>query len=68
MDLNVFKEILSQLGFGDITDQDVQTLIDTADMDGDGRVSLNDFRRMLPSSNQGGAAASAAASNGATQQ
>jgi hypothetical protein len=40
IDLEVFREILSNLGFGDITDQDIQTLIDTADIDGDGRVSL----------------------------
>lgn len=49
IDLDVFREILGNLGFGDVTDQDIQTLIDTADMDGDGRVSLADFRRMLPS-------------------
>ena len=48
IDLEVFREILGNLGFGDITDQDIQTLIDTADVDGDGRVSLADFRKMLP--------------------
>ena len=32
IDLEVFREILSNLGFGDITDQDIQTLIDTADV------------------------------------
>ena len=73
MDLEVFRDILANLGFGDITDQDVkvsvaakkksmhtlkmvhcsfpylpfQTLIETADVDGDGRVSLQDFRSML---------------------
>lgn len=40
--------VLCLSSFGDITDQDIQTLIDTADADGDGRVSLADFRRMLP--------------------
>jgi len=50
IDLDVFREILSNLGFGDITDQDIQTLIDTADVDGDGKVSLSDFRKMLPTS------------------
>ncbi len=53
IDLDVFREILANLGFGDITEQDVQTLVDTADCDGDGRVSLSDFRRMLPSANDG---------------
>jgi Ca2+-binding EF-hand superfamily protein len=50
IDLDVFREILHNLGFGDITEQDVQTLIDSADVDGDGKVSLADFRRMLPNS------------------
>eukprot|EP00462_Mataza_sp_D1_P000731 CAMPEP_0175095340 /NCGR_PEP_ID=MMETSP0086_2-20121207/4096_1 /TAXON_ID=136419 /ORGANISM="Unknown Unknown, Strain D1" /LENGTH=201 /DNA_ID=CAMNT_0016368567 /DNA_START=12 /DNA_END=617 /DNA_ORIENTATION=- len=47
VDLEVFKEILQNLGFSDITDQDIATLTETADVDGDGRVSLNDFRRMM---------------------
>jgi Ca2+-binding EF-hand superfamily protein len=34
IDLDVFREILGNLGFGDITDQDIKTLIDTADVDG----------------------------------
>ena len=61
IDLDVFREILGNLGFGDVTDQDIQTLIDTADMDGDGRVSLADFRRMLPSNSGSNAAGGAAA-------
>jgi Ca2+-binding EF-hand superfamily protein len=52
VDLNVFKEILANLGFGEVTQQDIQTLIDTADVDGDGRVSLGDFRRMLTHANK----------------
>jgi calmodulin len=47
MDINVFRDILRNLGFGDITDQDVQTLVDAADKDGDGRLGLEDFREML---------------------
>jgi len=61
IDVDVFREILSNLGFGDITDQDIQTLIDTADVDGDGRVSLNDFRRMT-TIKQGNAAAASTSS------
>jgi calmodulin len=49
LDITVFREILGNLGFNDINEQDIQTLIDTADVDGDGRVSLSDFRKMLPS-------------------
>lgn len=48
IDEAVFKSILVKLGFGSISDQDVQTLIETADIDKDGRVSLLDFRKMLP--------------------
>jgi len=71
VDLEVFREILANLGFGDITEQDVQTLIDSADLDGDGRVGLQDFRRMLPSASEiggggGGGAAGAAAGGAAT--
>lgn len=61
IDLDVFREILSNLGFGEITNADIQTLIDTADMDGDGKVSLADFRRMLPSNPAGGGATTGAA-------
>lgn len=100
IDLEVFREILSNLGFGDITDQDIQTLIDTADVrsaarhrellagheaahdrfqfltdacsssvlslpqvDGDGRVSLADFRKMLPNSSPPPITSSSAAAN-----
>ncbi len=59
IDLEVFKEILMNLGFSDITEQDIQTLIDTADMDGDGKVSLADFRRMLPSGGVAGSGSGA---------
>jgi hypothetical protein len=55
IDLEVFREILANLGFGDITEQDVQTLVEAADADGDGRVSLADFRKMLPSASEAGA-------------
>ncbi len=64
IDLEVFREILMNLGFSDITDQDIQTLIDTADVDGDGKVSLADFRRMLPSGQGIGSEESASASVG----
>jgi len=64
IDLDVFREILTNLGFGDITDQDIQTLIDTCDVDGDGRVSLADFRRMLPSGGGASAPSTAAAAAG----
>jgi len=43
----------------------VETLVDTADVDGDGRVSLADFRRMLPSASEAMAPTSLAGVAGA---
>lgn len=47
VDLAIFRDVLSNLGFEAVNDQDLQTLVDTADVDGDGRINLSDFRRML---------------------
>lgn len=46
-DVGTMKVIFSKLGFDDLSDDDVKILIETADVDGDGRISLQDFRRML---------------------
>jgi hypothetical protein len=34
-------------GFGEITDEDLQILVETGDVDGDGKISLDDFRGMI---------------------
>lgn len=47
VDIEVLKSIFTNLGFGDITADDVQVLIETADVYGDGRISLDDFRKMI---------------------
>ena len=39
--------IFESLGFGEITDDDLAILVETGDVDGDGRISLTDFRHML---------------------
>ena len=42
------KEIMKNLGYGsELTADDLEVLIRTADVDGDGKVSLEDFRNML---------------------
>eukprot|EP01083_Nonionella_stella_P020420 56624_1 len=46
----VLRSIFSQLGFGRITNEDLAILVETADCDGDGKVSLEDFRNMLDQS------------------
>ena len=44
VDLEVLRSIFSNLGFGEVTAEDVTVLIETADVDGDGKISLFDFR------------------------
>eukprot|EP01138_Halocafeteria_seosinensis_P002031 gb/GECG01002080.1/.p1 GENE.gb/GECG01002080.1/~~gb/GECG01002080.1/.p1 ORF type:complete len:224 (+),score=34.17 gb/GECG01002080.1/:1-672(+) len=46
-DIEVVKNIFFKLGFEDLGDDDIETLIETADTDGDGKISLQDFRNML---------------------
>uniref|UniRef100_A0A7S0U1V1 EF-hand domain-containing protein n=2 Tax=Hemiselmis andersenii TaxID=464988 RepID=A0A7S0U1V1_HEMAN len=47
VDMDILKGIFVNLGFGDITPDDVQVLIETADVDNDGKISLADFRKMV---------------------
>jgi Ca2+-binding EF-hand superfamily protein len=48
VDTEVLKGIMKNLGYGsDLTADDLEVLIRTADVDGDGKVSLEDFRNML---------------------
>ena len=41
------RSIFTSLGYGEITEDDLAVLIETADIDRDGRISLEDFRAML---------------------
>ena len=47
VDTETLRTIFSSLGYGEITDDDLAVLVETADVDNDGRVSLEDFRKML---------------------
>mmetsp|Transcript_10225 Transcript_10225/g.25259 ORF Transcript_10225/g.25259 Transcript_10225/m.25259 type:complete len:196 (+) Transcript_10225:146-733(+) len=47
IDIDILKQIFVNLGFGEITPEDVQVLVETADVDGDGKISLADFRKMI---------------------
>lgn len=49
MDNGILKSIFSNLGFGQLSDEDLMVLIEAADGDGDGKVSLTDFRGMCDS-------------------
>ena len=48
VDNEILRNIFTNLGFGDISDEDLDILIETGDADKDGKISLNDFRNMLP--------------------
>mmetsp|Transcript_102486 Transcript_102486/g.293418 ORF Transcript_102486/g.293418 Transcript_102486/m.293418 type:complete len:103 (-) Transcript_102486:107-415(-) len=39
--------MFQNLGFGEVTDEDLQILVETGDVDQDGKISLSDFRNML---------------------
>jgi calmodulin len=47
VDLETLRAMFSNLGFGEITDDDLLMLLETGDGDGDGRISLSDFRTMV---------------------
>ena len=47
VDVEVLNQIMSRMGYGDMTRDDMEVLIKTADVDGDGKISLEDFRSML---------------------
>eukprot|EP01064_Diplonema_japonicum_P013691 TRINITY_DN21243_c0_g1_i1.p1 TRINITY_DN21243_c0_g1~~TRINITY_DN21243_c0_g1_i1.p1 ORF type:complete len:211 (+),score=61.13 TRINITY_DN21243_c0_g1_i1:77-634(+) len=47
VDPEVLKSIMSRMGYGEMTREDMDVLIKTADVDGDGKISLEDFRGML---------------------
>merc|ERR1711988_1637331 len=46
-DPEILRNIFQSLDYGEITDEDLQVLIQAADVDGDGKISLEDFRGML---------------------
>ena len=47
VDTETLRGIFGNLGYGEITDEDLKVLIATADADGDGKISREDFRQML---------------------
>ena len=47
VDTETLSQIMSRMGYGDMSKEDMDVLIKTADIDGDGKISLEDFRSML---------------------
>lgn len=52
VDHETLRSIFENLGYGEITDEDLAVLVETADADGDGKISLDDFRGMLSMSKE----------------
>ena len=46
-DVETVRHIFGSLGFGEIDDDDLKVLVESADADRDGRISLADFRTMM---------------------
>ena len=44
---HTLQQALQQAHHGEITDDDLTILTETGDVDGDGKISLMDFRKML---------------------
>eukprot|EP00760_Papus_ankaliazontas_P028544 PhM_4_TR3766/c0_g1_i1/m.59374/K02183/CALM; calmodulin len=47
VDVDALKTIMSRMNYGEMSKEDMDVLIKTADVDGDGKISLEDFRAML---------------------
>ena len=47
VDNDTLRSIFESIGYGEISDEDLGVLIETTDVDRDGRISLDDFRHML---------------------
>lgn len=53
MDPEILRRIFDNLGFGEMSDGDLKALLYTADGDCDGRLGIEDFRRLCDSSKTG---------------
>ena len=46
-DVDIMRQVFAGLGYADLSGEDLEILVEAADKDGDGLVSLEDFRSML---------------------
>ncbi len=53
IDAERMRKVFANLGFGELSDEELILLMESADFDGDGKISLDDFRK-LSSSMPGG--------------
>lgn len=52
MDAEILRSVFDSLGFGQMSDEDLAVLVEAADGDGDGRVSVEDFRGLCDSAHK----------------
>ena len=55
-DPEMLRHIFEALGYGEINDDDLKVLVETADVDRDGQIGLEDFRNMMKTARPEGAA------------
>lgn len=47
VDMEVTREVFQTLGYGEVSEEDIRIILETADTDRDGRIGLEDFRKMV---------------------
>ena len=48
VDMERLREIFLLLGYGDLSYADLNSILEIADQDGDHKISLDDFRKLIP--------------------
>lgn len=48
VDMERLREIFLLLGYGDLSYADLNSILEIADTDGDHKISLDDFRKLIP--------------------
>lgn len=48
IDLDRLREVFATLGYGELSHGDMQILVECADADMDGKINLEDFRKLIP--------------------
>jgi len=47
LDVDILRKIFAQLGYPALSEEDLDVLVQAADVDGDGRISITDFAEMV---------------------
>lgn len=47
VDVEMLRNIMSRIGFGDLSDEELADLVQSADFDKDGKINIDDFRNLV---------------------